>query len=517
MNKRRIISLFLALVMIMTGVIMLPVISVSAANPKTVTISGGTTVAKGQSIRLAATVSPADADQEVTWKSSDERIAKVSSKGKVTGIKAGTVKITATSKTDNSVKDSVKITVLAKAVRTIKISAPTTTLDLNGKKTVTLKAKASPSSALQEFTWKSNNEKVAQVSSKGKVTAASVGTAKITATARDGSKTEGSITITVVKGEPEPTHPLGNPKYYAVIVGNGSGYRHINKLSGIKNDVKGMKNALKGMTQDWKITVKENATVDQMKEAISTGFAGATRNDICFFFYSGHGDDSKGSTGGSLCGIECEAGDSTVGLFLPTDLRDCLIAATPGKVFVALNSCGSGSTIYHKDGADPANFTRGVINALSGVTIQETSKTGELLNTKKFAVLAAAKHGTTSLGVYVTQQSLNNTLYDHLNHIEPERSPYESGSAFTYAMVKTMGYNYPTSSYNGSMSGDTNADGKLTLKETFDGIKGVISNMKKIWKDFIIEYYGGGWDPSWDVFTQQTQVSGQDSLVLFIH
>jgi len=505
MNKRRIISLLLSMVMIITGVIMLPVFSASAAAPQTVAIAGGKYVARGESIRLTATVAPARADQEVVWKSSDEKIATVSSGGKVTGIRAGVVKITAASKEDKSVKASLKIRVLPKAVKTIKITASTAELDLNGTKTVLLKAKASPSSALQEFTWKSSDPKVAKVSEKGKVTALKVGKAKITATANDGSKAKASITIKVVKSEPEPepTDVPGETRYYALLIGNGTGYRYINKLSGIHKDVTGLSYALKGMSQGWKVTVKENLTVDQMKKAISNAFAGAKQNDICFFYYSGHGDDSLGSTGGALCGIECTGEDATTGLLMPTELRDCLKAATPGKVIVALDSCGSGSTIYQKNGDDPKNFTRGIINALSGVTIQVTTKTGELLNTKKFAVLAAAKHGTTSQGMYVTQQSLDD--YD-----SGKRDWYGcDGSAFTYSLVRAMGYNYPHNSYNGSMGGDANGDGQLTLKETYDSIKSSIQHMRQIcW-----EYFGDDFNE----FSQETQMSGQEDMVLFIH
>ena len=47
----------------------------------------------------------------VTWKSSNTKIAKVSSSGKVTGIKKGTVTITATAKDGSNVKATCKIKV----------------------------------------------------------------------------------------------------------------------------------------------------------------------------------------------------------------------------------------------------------------------------------------------------------------------------------------------------------------------------------------------------------------------
>ena len=67
-------------------------------------------------LQLAATVSPEKADQEVVWSSSDESIAKVSSKGLVTGVAVGTAVITAASKEDPTKKAEVTITVTAETV-----------------------------------------------------------------------------------------------------------------------------------------------------------------------------------------------------------------------------------------------------------------------------------------------------------------------------------------------------------------------------------------------------------------
>jgi len=59
---------------------------------------------------FVATVAPAAASQTVTWKSDDEKIAKVDATGKVTAVGLGTTKITATS-VDTSKKAEVEVTV----------------------------------------------------------------------------------------------------------------------------------------------------------------------------------------------------------------------------------------------------------------------------------------------------------------------------------------------------------------------------------------------------------------------
>ena len=140
-------------------------------------ISGSKVVAVGKKITLSASM------PITKWKSSDKKIATVSEDGVVKGKKPGKVKITA--KAEDGSKKTWKITVYEDKVKSVKISASTKTLDLNGTKSVKLKAEASPDDAAQEFTWKSSDPSVAKVSSSGKVTAVSVGKAKITATLRN--------------------------------------------------------------------------------------------------------------------------------------------------------------------------------------------------------------------------------------------------------------------------------------------------------------------------------------------
>ena len=188
-SKITIPKTLLTVILLLIGSLLMNMTVPGAATPA-VTVEGSHYLAKGKKITLKA-------NQNVTWKSSNKKIATVTSKGIVKGIKAGKVTITATSRKNKSLKKKWKITVLKKAVTSIKISAPVKTLDLNKQKTVTLKAKVLPSSAAQTVTWKSSNPAVAKVNSKGKVTAIKSGKAKITAAAVDGSGRKASVTITV--------------------------------------------------------------------------------------------------------------------------------------------------------------------------------------------------------------------------------------------------------------------------------------------------------------------------------
>lgn len=77
-------------------------ISSSAPPIECVTITGDSTVEVGKTLQLTATVAPAGAESGVAWTSSDTTKATVDSTGKVTGIAAGEVTITATSTADTA-------------------------------------------------------------------------------------------------------------------------------------------------------------------------------------------------------------------------------------------------------------------------------------------------------------------------------------------------------------------------------------------------------------------------------
>ena len=173
-------------------------LSVSAAAPKKIRIAGSANVAKGKKITLTASVTPADADQQVIWSSGNKKIATVSSKGVVKGIKAGTVTIKAVSVKNTRVTKTFKITVMEDAVGKVQISGAPKSLDLSGTAAAKLKASAQPDRAAQRFTWKSSDPAIATVSSDGVVKAKAEGKVTVTATAVDGSGKKASVKLKVV-------------------------------------------------------------------------------------------------------------------------------------------------------------------------------------------------------------------------------------------------------------------------------------------------------------------------------
>ena len=149
------------------------------------------TVEKGKTITLKATVTPADlSDKSVTWKSSNTKVATVTSTGKVKGVKAGTATITCTS-------------VATGLSATCKVTVGYVTLDkseavIKKGKTLTLSPTVYPSSLTDKsVAWKSSDESIATVTSEGKVKGVKYGTATITCTS---NATGLSITCKVTVG-----------------------------------------------------------------------------------------------------------------------------------------------------------------------------------------------------------------------------------------------------------------------------------------------------------------------------
>ena len=134
---------------------------------------------------LKPTVSPSNAsDKSVKWKSSDTKVAKVSSSGVVTAVGKGTATITCTTK-DGGYKASCKITVKKISVTGLSLSSSSVKLDVGESERIYANLKPSNASN-QNVTWKSSNKSVAKVSSTGKITAVGAGTATITCTTKDG-------------------------------------------------------------------------------------------------------------------------------------------------------------------------------------------------------------------------------------------------------------------------------------------------------------------------------------------
>ena len=222
---KRGLAFLLVLVMVMgsmgTGVMAAPtaktgkkaaVKKVAITKPDTKTL----VMKKGQSFTLKTkvTTSGKKVSKAVSYKSSNEKIVKVTKKGKLKALKNGKATITVTSKADKKKKATIKVVV----------KTPVTKVKLNQKEisltegeTAVVKATVSPKKAtIKKVSYKSSNKAVAKVNSKGKITAVAEGTAVITVTSKDGNAKKATCKVTVKKagqtsGETPSAAPTAAP------------------------------------------------------------------------------------------------------------------------------------------------------------------------------------------------------------------------------------------------------------------------------------------------------------------
>ncbi|SHL31250.1 pectate lyase, PelA/Pel-15E family [Flavobacterium flevense] len=166
---------------------------------KTIVINGDNTLS-GTPKQLTATVLPTDASQkEVTWSVSDSEIAVITETGLLTGLKNGTVKVTATAKDGSGVKGDKTYTVSgitgsAVLIQSIAITAAAIT---NGQP-LQLTTQITPANATNKtLTWTTSSQAIATISADGLLTPKLNGTVTITATSTDGSGKSAQIEIII--------------------------------------------------------------------------------------------------------------------------------------------------------------------------------------------------------------------------------------------------------------------------------------------------------------------------------
>ena len=197
--------------------------------------------------RLNASVKPENAQNKtVRWESSNPAVASVSA-GLVTAKAKGTAIITA--RTDDGGYTATCMVTVSQPVTGISLNQSSISI-IKGK-TYQLSASIQPSGASnRNVTWSSSNSNIATVSSSGKVSAKAAGTATITVTTKDGSKTA-KCTVTV-KNEPiKVTGVSLNRSQITLFVG---------KSENLTAAVKPSNAANKGIT--WQSSNTNVATVD---------------------------------------------------------------------------------------------------------------------------------------------------------------------------------------------------------------------------------------------------------------
>ena len=162
------------------------------------TVSGGSVQVEAyKTITLKASVAPAEASQQVTWKSSNTNVAVVTD-GVVTGVAAGGSTITACSVTNSGICSSVNVTVNAVNVNSLTVTSDGSTVAKasgNAGKTVSAEAdvkmfvnktqlfQATVDPNTVATSWSALDPDIVSVSGSGLVTAKKTGSTTVVATA----------------------------------------------------------------------------------------------------------------------------------------------------------------------------------------------------------------------------------------------------------------------------------------------------------------------------------------------
>ena len=134
----------------------------------------------------------------LTYTSTNNDVATVSKEGIVTALKEGVTTIEVSNGT-KTISTNVEVVSSSDTVLVTDVKVDKTSISLEEGKTSEIKVDVLPSNATNKSVdWKSSNEKVAVVSSKGVVEAIGVGNAVITVTTQDGNKSA-NVNVTVTK------------------------------------------------------------------------------------------------------------------------------------------------------------------------------------------------------------------------------------------------------------------------------------------------------------------------------
>lgn len=163
-------------------------------NPETLAVK------KGNTGVLKCVFYPEGSGAKVSWRSSDESIAKVDASGNVTAVEEGTCTVTAS--TDNGLSASATVNVVS-GPKSISISGPTAiTVGYNA----TLVADIKPEGATSELKWTSSDPHVVRVLRNGRIKGMAPGKATITV------KTENDLTDTFTVSVLEADEDLSRMK-----------------------------------------------------------------------------------------------------------------------------------------------------------------------------------------------------------------------------------------------------------------------------------------------------------------
>ena len=151
------------------------------------------TLKKGSGYTITASdysIQPSNHTDKITWSSTNEAVATVTTSGRVVGVGKGNASIIG--RLNENVSIGINVTVLLPATA---ISFNKTSLIVDQGKTESIVANVTPAEHTDQITWTSNNNEIATVDGNGIVTGKAAGTCRITATTTSGKYAICNVTV----------------------------------------------------------------------------------------------------------------------------------------------------------------------------------------------------------------------------------------------------------------------------------------------------------------------------------
>ena len=345
---------------------------VTVTNPATaIAIDKTASVLVGATKLLAVTTTPADADElTYTWITSDASIATVAD-GVVTGVAAGTAKITVTA---GALTASCDVTVTAEEKPITKLEISDATLELEEGKTGTLTSTTTPSDTTDEIEWVSSDPSVATVKD-GVVTAVKAGKATITVQVKGNEEISASCEVTVTAKAPEIET---KPYTLNVVDASGWGEAGVTRAAQVNVPVTTL-NGFKVGTTTYKDVKDKTLKLENLAFGSCTAAGVKAENvDVCIYLQFGSGWTWCATGGNTLADGSVEYDLST--LASANGVKDTDVLQQIGFQFnikgnvggindmaentkVTLNAAEPKFTVV---GEEPSNYETGKVETVEG-------------------------------------------------------------------------------------------------------------------------------------------------------
>ena len=394
------------------------------ALPEQVSLSRRSVTIEGRdTVTLTATVGPEGAAETLYWESAQSSVARVDSRGRVTGRAAGQTVITAYA--PGGASDFCVVEVRPVAVTGVALLSRQMTLSVGDD--AAIECDVLPENATNtRLVYGATPEGIVGVDTRGVLRGIAEGDATVTVRSQDGGFSD-SLQVHV---NPAPR------RWRAILVGEQNYAEGVAAVrTGSIHSVSGMRSMLENLSFDgarFQVNTLLDASRDEVLAGIENGFIEAGDRDLSLFYITCHGYYA----GGMTC-LQMYDGSVLAAAELAQALRK-----VKGDVLVVIDCCGSGGVIGRASSTD--DILKGIGAVFDG------SLGPSVLGTSRFRVLASAALEQESYRVSFSSSAGESDM----------------STVFARALCEAGGWNIDRGA-NTALRADRNYDGRVTLTELY--------------------------------------------------